>query len=509
MPGPPLILADACRADQFLLVGRLRRLLNGYAVYRDTEGTSWATKTVSGRSFAFTWLGPGWVLDPIAQKRRAEDLATRREAMSTATQERHQQELEAVLDKIRLGPTAERLLWLIHQQVLRQRSSVLHLPDFAIADTLWGSQTKPTHWRVEVLKILRGLTWLHVCNEPLNQTATPGQQTVLLNHVVDLRGKENDVCRDGCAGQGIGNHHHFLVNVGQGFLGMLEDFAQPENDGVVRSYAFPIGGRKLSSTLRRTGKSGQLVTIYLPAKLGDRKVCEKLTLRQHRLLQAIVRETTRNTKEDRRSVSEAEVIHGNSILTFDGKGTFTCDDLDQDKDYVGFNGNKVLKGRGYLVTSPSGWLAKAGYSLDQLGQFFKDIDILYPKLKIIPAGIVKGGTGCLDLDQLSRLAHSQQKTKAFKRIHLRFYTEANYLARWNRVFKWSEEMSVNTVMTDPTLTVQSTLKEKGLSQRQLAKGMGVDTSLLNKVLRGKKPWPTGWLERAEQWLSSVDDIDLY
>ena len=508
MSGPPLILADASRADSFLLIGRLRRLLYGYEVHKDSEGTVWGTRDVSGRLFAFTWFGPGWVFDPIAQERRAEDLKTRRQAMTTATPARHRQELDAVASKIRLGHIAERLLWLIHQQVLRQRSSLLHLPDFLIADTIWGKQKKPAEWRQEILAVLQGLTWLHIADSLSNESITFGLESVLINHVADLRGSTNDVCREGCAAYRT-HRHHYLVNVGKAFLGILEDFAQPENDGGVRSYAFPIGGRKLSSTLRRTGKSGQLVTIYLPSKLGDRKVCEKLTLRQHRLLQAIVRETTRNTKEDRRTVSEAEVMRGNSILTFDGKGTFTCDDLDQDKDYVGFNGNKVLKGRGYLVTSPSGWLAKAGYSLDQLGQFFKDIDILYPKLKIIPAGIVKGGTGCLDLDQLSRLAHSQQKTKAFKRIHLRFYTEANYLARWNRVFKWSEEMSVNTVMTDPTLTVQATLKEKGLSQRQLAKGMGVDTSLLNKVLRGKKPWPTGWLERAEQWLSSVDDIDLY
>ena len=39
-------------------------------------------------------------------------------------------------------------------------------------------------------------------------------------------------------------------------------------------------------------------------------------------------------------------------------------------------------------------------------------------------------------------------------------------------------------------------------KKQLAEGMGVDRSLLNKVLRGRRHWPKGWLDRATTWLSS-------
>ena len=35
--------------------------------------------------------------------------------------------------------------------------------------------------------------------------------------------------------------------------------------------------------------------------------------------------------------------------------------------------------------------------------------------------------------------------------------------------------------------------------------MGVDASLLSKVLRGKKRWPEGWLDRATNWLSSLQE----
>ena len=185
-----------------------------------------------------------------------------------------------------------------------------------------------------------------------------GKETALLTHVADLRGTPNDVCGDGCEGLDVRRHHHFLVNVGRGFLGILEQFVQEEDDAGVRTYAFPVQGRyrRQSSTLRKVGKSGQLVSIYLPAKLGNREACEALTASQHRLLQAIVRETTRNTKEERQSVSEAEVMKGNVIPTVNGKDSFACDLLDPQGTFVGFNGNKLLKGRGYLVASEGGWL---------------------------------------------------------------------------------------------------------------------------------------------------------
>jgi hypothetical protein len=297
VPGLPLILADANRADQFLLIGRSRKLLDGYSIQNDAEGIVWATKTVAGHGFVFTWLGPSWVFDPVAQKRQAEDVRSRRAAMTAADPERHHQELDAIAEKIRMGPTAERLLWLIHQQVLLRRTSVLQLPDYLVADALWEDKKRPTHWRTEIIEVLQGLTWLHLTDGSPNEASTLGAETAILTHAADLRGTDNDVCQAECVGQAERPHHHYLINVGRGFLGILEEFAQDKDENGVRSYAFPVGGRrKLSSSLRKAGKSGQLVTIYLPTKLGDRSVSEELSLTQHRLLQAIVRETTRNTK---------------------------------------------------------------------------------------------------------------------------------------------------------------------------------------------------------------------
>jgi hypothetical protein len=502
MPGPPLLLADAYRAEQFLLIGRSRKLLDGYALYADGDGVVWATKTVAGHDFAVTWLGPGWVFDPFAQQRRSEDLRARRAEMASADAQRHRRELHAVVTGIRLGPTAERLLWLIHQQVLRLRTSLLHLPDALLAGAVWAGREKPTHWRPELLAVLRGLAWLHLTDGPPGASGVLGTETAVLTHVADLRGTENDVCRAGCADQPGRPHHHYLINVGRGFLGILEQFAQAEDESGVRSYAFPVGGRRQSASLRAAGKSGRLVTVYLPAKLGDRTACDGLALPQHRLLQAIVRETTRATKEDRHSVSEAEVLHGNLIPTADGKRTIACGLLDLGGAYVGFDGNKLLKGRGYLILSQGGWMAKAGYSPDEVSSFFGDLAVLADRLSFVPVGIDPGNLACVELDRMSALASSPPGVTALRRVHLRLYAPADYLARWNQMFAWQQDIPEPTFLTDHALLVTSAVQKKVVSQKQLAAGIGVDRSLLNKVLRGKRPWPEGWLDRAEQWLST-------
>jgi hypothetical protein len=502
MPGPPLLLADAYRAEQFLLIGRSRKLLDGYGQHTDADGIVWATKTVAGHGFAVTWLGPGWVFDPLAQQRLPEDLRARRAEMAAADAQRHRRELHAVVTGIRLGPTAERLLWLRHQQVLRLRSSLLHLPDSLLADVVWAGREKPTHWRPELLAVLRGLTWLHLADGPPGASGVLGAETAVLTHVADLRSTENDVCRAGCADQPGRPHHYYLINAGRGFLGILEKFARAEDDNGVRSYAFPVGGRRQSASLRSAGKSGRLVTVYPPAKLGDRAACDGLTLPQHRHLQAIVQEATRATKEDRQSVSEAEVLRDNVIPTANGKSSFACGLLDPGGAYVGFNGNKLLKGRGYLILWPGGWMAKAGYSPDEVSSFLGDLAVLADRLFLIPVGIDPGSLACVGLARMSAFASSPPGLTALRRLHLRLYAPADHLARWDQVFARQEDIPEPAVTTDPALLVASAVKQKVVSQKQLAEGIGVDRSLLNKVLRGKRPWPEGWLDRAVQWLST-------
>ena len=215
-------------------------------------------------------------------------------------------------------------------------------------------------------------------------------------------------------------------------------------------------------------------------------------------MQAIVRETTRNTKDERESASEAEVLHGNVIPTINGRSTVECELLQPDVDYVGFNGNKILKGRGYLIASPGGWLVKAGYALDQVRAFLDDLTILADKFTIIVIGIDQEHH-CLTLNEVRALMTSLHKVR---HLHLRIYGQSDYLARWNHIFAWQNVLQNNQADHDPAMVVEMAINQADVSQAQLAEGMGVDRSLLSKVIRRKKPWPHGWLDRATKWLNA-------
>jgi hypothetical protein len=196
-------------------------------------------------------------------------------------------------------------------------------------------------------------------------------------------------------------------------------------------------------------------------------------------------------------------MHGNVIPSIDGKKTFTCTLLAKDADYVGFNGNRLLKGRGYLIASPGGWMAKAGYSHDQVSSFIEDLDVLATKLNLIPVAIEKHNTVCLDLAQLSTLFRSARATNVLERIHLRIYAPADYLHKWNQLFSWSEKIPERaSVSTNLIAALISMIDKRIVTQRQLAQELDVDSSLLNKIISGKKPWPEGLLVRATTWLNS-------
>src|SRR5436190_13277254 len=113
------------------------------------------------------------------------------------------------------------------------------------------------------------------------------------------------------------------------------------------------GKSDAAPTLRAVGKTGRLVTAYLPAILGRPAACAKLSPRQHLLLQQVVRETTRRsgepTNEDEAAgleASDADVFGRDQVTGTRGARCVVISNLGPAKKYVGFNGNGYLRGRG-------------------------------------------------------------------------------------------------------------------------------------------------------------------
>lgn len=511
MAGPPLMLADQARAEQFHLLGRARRLFEGYETWADADGVVWARKRVGGHCFAATWLGPGWVFDPVAQQRRAKKLAERRRAVREADADRHRRELDAALHRLRVGPHAERLLWAIHRRVIGARASAVRIPDREFGAAVWGhdASTWPRNWRQSLLSVLESLTWLHVAESSDTHEPQFGAATALLTHVGDLRkNPEADICDDDCLMRHARAHHHYLVNIGQGFLGVLEQFAKPDEEPGVRTYQFAVGGRRDDGvTLRTVGKTGRLVSVFLPAKLGEPAACAALNARQHRLLQAIVRELTRRTKKNSRDQAEPEVITDGRVRGITGKRWRSCPCLSATACYVSFGGNGKRKGRGYLLTTPGGWLAKAGHPLGDVRTFLSDLQVLADLLGLVVVGLHRRNHQWYSLERMVALAAAPVGCEELQQLHVRIHAGADFARQWSERFGVEESAAAVGKAADfPTVALIDSMTRKKIRRRALAFALDLDPSFLTKLLNGKKSWPEGLLERAQGWVADYEFV---
>jgi hypothetical protein len=511
----PLVLADGVRAEQFHLLGRTRRLFDDLDTWTDSDGIVWAGKRVQSYSmrdvqhcFAFTWLGPGWIFDDTVPDEKKQALSEGLRVMLQADASRHQLEVNRVVKEMRLGLHAESLLWAIHAQLRASRCSLIRVSDHYLAQAVWGADdTKwPSNWHQIILSILEGLTWLHL-GEGSDDAPSFGESTVILNHIADLRGDaELDQCDDGCPHRRGRRHHHILINIGKGFLGVLEQFGDADAETGVRNYHFPIGGRHAPATLQRVGKTGRLVSIFLPAKIGEPNVCQTLDGDQHRLLQAIVREGTRKTKEKRRDPNEPEIFTDGRIRSINGKKWDPCAYVSLSKAYVTFGGNGKRKGLGYLLTSEGGWLAKAGYALEEVAAFLSDLEKLTQHLDLIAIGVHRPTQHHVNLNTMQTLVATPAGRSELQELHVRFYASADFLQRWSNYFQWvAPAMNQAQASTEPLLSIIEVMTKKRITRRALAHGIGKDASFVNKILNRQKRPPRGFLEQAQAWVEGYDE----
>jgi hypothetical protein len=270
-----------------------------------------------------------------------------------------------------------------------------------------------------------------------------------------------------------------------------------------QDYNFPVaGGKSGGTTLRRLGKGGRLVSAYLPSRLGEPGACAGLGPRRQRLLHAVLRETTRPPLGARDGSGCGEVWPGNRVPGLNGKGKLACPLLAAGGRHAGFNGNGKRRGLGYRLFTPGGWLAKAGYAGAEAPAFLDDLGCLAEHLGLVPVAVRQAANDFLSLAQMKALVGTAKGLNLLGQVHLRVYAQEGYLARWAALFGWGQAGPGREPQADSRLTLAAALAAKGVSQRALATGVGVDPSFLGKVLNGGKPCPPGLLAKALSWLAS-------
>jgi len=495
-----LVLADAARAEQFDLLGRGRRLFSDAETVIDDDGVGWAVAAVGTAAIALTWLGPGAVFDAdTATEEEVAGARARLAAMAGADAGRYRRELAAAAARLRETDRVSRVLWSIHGHVLAARSAAVNIPDVEFAAAVWGADRAgwPANWRAGVLSLIGPLTRVHLFDGADGATPRLGADTALLHRVRDLRGSGADRCGPLCPAAGR-RHHHVSVHVGRGFLGVLEQFAHEDGSGV-RTYRFPVrGGRKGQPTLRRVGKTGRLVTVYLPAEVALPADGRPIPPGQRRLLRVLVRELTRAAKPAPEP-GEYEPVSGGKVPNASGR-VAVCGLLDPARAYAAFGGNGVRRGQGYRLTSAGGWLAKAGYPPGDVAAFLADLAAVAARFGLTAVGLDPATGAWSALAALRGMAAHAPGRRTLDRVHLRVYGPAAFVDSWNELFGWRTAPS--PAAEDPAAVIVRVMTEAGLSRRAVATGIGGDPSLFGKILNGAKRCPPGWAERALAWISS-------
>jgi transcriptional regulator with XRE-family HTH domain len=496
-----LVLADAERLAQFLLMQQARPPLSDLMHWMDESELSWAGLPHQGHWFAICLQGQSWIFDRYACEARRDRLESQfRHVAQMSPDERTHFGFRRFQD-LRLGPLTARLAWLIHTWAIQVRRSVFRIPDTEIAECLWRQGQRPRHWRNAINRSLDTMKLLHISKDEANGFPRLGASTGLLIHAADLFRSSNDGCDRDCPVLGGPPHHHFLINVAPGFLGILDQCSVAEDAGV-RTYEFPArGNRSTGATLQQLGRTGRLMTVYLPAVQRPTGVGPSFTASQMRLFHAMFRERTRKRRESRTAFTEPALVTDGKVPSTCGRRSLICPLLSTHTEYAGFNGNGRRSGCGYLFRT---WLQKGGYAPDQLNQFCEDLEALAGQLSVVNVGILRshGRTIWLSLSEMQamlanspRLAHS---------IHLRFYAQSDHLTHWDILFGWnSPNLGKDDDPTAQLGALTRQLKASGITRKALAAALGVDASLISKILLGRRPLPSGFFDRAIAHIQQV------
>jgi hypothetical protein len=520
----------------------------GGFIWTDRNGTGWAVRLVSLRDqhayagLALSWNGEGRVIDRHV---REEYLQAIEQKMGEpdGIDTKNMNKLVQMADRIWLFDRAEQILWAIHAAVLMQRSSVILVPDVTLGEVIWGAKGigRPANWRKTLMDILTSLSQLHVAALRIGGSEWRPQFTmrsVAVAHceIVELTQRTGPVCSPVCPlwNQPVA-HDHFRIQIGYGFLGLLEHFAIRDDREGDRQFDFEQ--RKLpgdaGKVIGDARGQGNIVPVHLPTKVFGPSKWSGFSSGQLSIIQGLVREVTRvqhgkfSSRRDK-----AEVLVGNKVPDVRGRPV-TCPLLLANERYVCFCGNGVRRGQGYLIVGNDGhgWLAKCGFVTANLNlrewsgkdgaggavrQLLADLTALVGIVGLKVVGIRRRNQQWLTLRRLTEIADLPDALDSLSDVHLRIYGPEDYLDRLRGLLTEGGQFSIipgsdseaaspaeASLLDNPNLDLKLRLRRAGLTQQALAAHLGVKPPFVSDVLNGKKPWPPGQLERAEEFVAGA------
>jgi hypothetical protein len=488
----------------------------GGLLWTGNDGTDWAVRLVPAGSrqpgsyfgFAIGWRGPG---RPPRRPAKGNRVA-RKGLMGRAR-------------ALRLSRRTEQILVALHAAVVSQRSSIVLVPDVSFGEVIWGGQPRPRDWRADVFDALRSLLDLRaeVLRVPTDGWRPHlGMESVAVATVEELwdTRPDEDGCRPACPLWGRdAPHHHFLVQVGCGFLGVMEKFATASGERTARVYEFARPGPcEPDDELSVARKAGRLVSISLPTALFGPAPWSGLTPAYRGIIQGLMGEVTRARAGPKTRNDHARVFRGNLVPGPGGGPRVYCPLLAADGRHVAFGGNGRRFGMGYRLVGKSGtgWLFKCGYPVSEDGRellrvvrrFLDDLEAVGRVLNLTVVGLDPYNAGWRDLAQLRALAERAGQLPELLRLHVRVYGPEDYLHHCREHFAAVGNFRFipggagrgNTDPEQPTLDLGARLRGAGFTQSQLARHLEVSQPFISQLENLARPWPERLRERAEELL---------
>jgi hypothetical protein len=319
-------------------------------------------------------------------------------------------------------------------------------------------------------------------------------------------------------------HGHFVVQIGLGFLGIMERHAI-EGTEARRIYDFKKSEGKATGEIKDARKQGRLVTVNLPVKIFGSAKWSNLSVEHQRIIQALIREVTRPAARKRATQKErndaAEVVTGNRVPGRSSRKLVACSLLRASGPHVAFNGNGQRRGLGYRIVGSrrTGWLYKCGYDVSgdrrsvarEVRRFLDDLQAVAGVLGLTVVGYHRGSSRWVDFERLRTVARQRKGVTLLEQHELRIFGPPDYQDRLRRHLEQHGRLLIPKLddeaeaQEEPPVSQDSTsirqrMHKLGVTHRKLAEHLGCTQQFATPVLNGKRPWPAGMHDRAVAYL---------
>jgi len=428
---------------------------------------------------------------------------------------------------------------LICREIIRQRRSTIIIPDVVAGQTIWGERTRPKRWRHRLKSILarkQDQAGYELKEENKCESNCPLHDRPEIRHshfVLLLKPNARFLGALAAYGYVASETGEWTYDFSGRFQDAYSDEHREDRKTAVKDVKKHVG------------------PVYLPLLMFGRSPKSGLTPDQFNIVMAVTREITRQSEwvrlpGEKQPDDEAGKPTGKKrfrrvrrVTRPDAAAVFTagrqvlgidmgCPALHEGKRYIAANGNgrgkkRYLRGKGYAFLRSheiddvrnrwTGWLVKAGFVSTNddrnigwgakwrlVRRFLMVLKGLQEPFSITAMGHHARSRTWYSLDRMIEMTRNDQGRRRLDKCMLRVYLAETYLSVWRQYFadrlglEWIPDGTSDGPprrddgVVRSSLDLDAWMARKKMTNKALAKLLGLSEQYIRQVRRGYKPW---------------------